>query len=67
MTKYHGGNIWSEVRHGLTQHRERLIAAFDAKSFEAESDLLDDIARKITAKVEPMIESYAERGAIDGK
>lgn len=59
-TKYHGGHIWSEVRSGLAQHRERLIAAFDAKSYEAESTLLDDVARKIAAKVEPMISVYAD-------
>jgi len=60
MSKYHGGHIWSEVRNGLSQHRERLIAAFDARSFERESALLDDIARKIAAKVEPMVEGYAD-------
>ena len=58
--KYHGGHIWSEVRSGLAQHRKRLIAAFDAKAYEAESVLLDGIARKIAAKVEPMVSVYAD-------
>jgi hypothetical protein len=58
LREYHGGHIWNEVRNGLARHRERLIAAFDASSYEAESNLLDDIARKITEQVEPMIQSY---------
>lgn len=61
MSKYHGGHIWAEVRDGLVRHRERLIEAFDAQSYERESLLLDDIARKIAAKVEPMVETYADR------
>lgn len=61
MDRYHGGNVWAEVRSALSRHRERLIAAFDAGSFERESILLDDIARKISENVEPMIESYCLR------
>lgn len=53
-----GGHVWSEVRSGLSQYRERLVAAFDAGSYERESTVLDAVAREITAKIEPLIERY---------
>jgi hypothetical protein len=60
---FHSGHIWSEIRWGLSQYRERLIQAFDSGSYEAESAILDDVARHITVKVEPMVKNYAERGS----
>ena len=48
------------IRDGIVSQRERLIQAFDAGNFERESVILDDIARKVTEKVAPMVESYTE-------
>lgn len=59
--KFNSGNVWSEVRQSRSQNRERLIAAFDSEQYEKESALLDDIARKITKNIEPMISEYVER------
>jgi len=59
VERAHGGHIWSEVRSGLSRYRERLVQAFDAGSYERESAILDDIARAITANVEPLVDRYA--------
>jgi len=59
VERVHGGHVWSEVRAGLSRYRERLIQAFDAGSYEREAAILDDVAREITANVEPLIERYA--------
>lgn len=55
----HGGHIWAAIRSRLSLHRERLVQAFDSGSYELESAGLDDVAREITADIEPMIERYA--------
>ncbi|WP_422383264.1 hypothetical protein [Roseibium album] len=59
--RYFSGNIWGEVRSGLSRYRERLVAAYDAGSYDQESVLLDAIARDIAAKVTPMVETFAEK------
>lgn len=64
VERAHGGHVWSEVRSGLSRYRERLVQAFDAGSYERESAILDDIAREITANVEPLIERYASMSAL---
>ena len=60
---HHGGDIWSAIRWGLSNHRERLIAAFDTGSYEAESAILDEIARKVTKEIEPMVATYTAKKA----
>ena len=61
MRQFQGGDIWMAIRDGLVGHRERLIQAFDAGSFEREAAILDDIARKVTEKVEPMVHTYNDK------
>lgn len=60
MREFHSGAIWMAIRGSLLQCRERLIQAFDASSDETEAALLDDIAREITRKVEPMVRNWQQ-------
>lgn len=60
MTKYHDRDIWRAVRDDLTRYREDLVLAFSATTYEREIALLDEIARKIAEKVEPLVETYAD-------
>jgi hypothetical protein len=59
--RYQGGNIWSEVRTALVLHSEELVEAFNADRHERESAILDSVARNITKRIEPMIETYSLR------
>ena len=67
VNRYHGGFIWSAIRSGLAHHRERLVAAFDMGNYERESAALDEVARRITADIEPLVETYSLRAAREGK
>ena len=58
VERAHGGHVWGEVRAGLSRYRERLVSAFDEGSYERESAVLDDVARRITANIEPLIDQY---------
>ena len=53
------GSMWAEVRSGLSMFRERLVQAFDAGNYEVESARLDDVARRITERIEPMLAEHA--------
>lgn len=46
------GKIWMVVRDGLRNRRERILAAYDSKSYEAESAQLDQLAREITTDIQ---------------
>ncbi len=53
------GLLWLEVRRGLSTYKERLAEALNAGTYEMQSAMLDDIARKIANNLSAALQPWS--------